>query len=283
MNALHELVQSIENNEMLGRIAKPAQRAIGKATSARPVRNLLSGTFVGHPVHPVLTDIPIGAWGAAVALDLTGSEKLQPAVDPLLAAGIAAAVPTALTGLNDWSQTGNKSARVGIVHAAANSAALACFGGALAARRAGAIGMGRALGVAGLGLMGAGGYLGGHLAFAQGVGVNHALSGELPADWITVAPLSALAQDRGVFQVQDTEVLIVRVAGDFHALAADCPHQGGPLQRGDIKDGCISCPWHDSKFRLADGSVVRGPATTPVPVYDVQVVDDQIQVKQRVR
>src|SRR5205085_9766883 len=137
---------------------------------------LLSGTRLGHPLHPALTDVPIGSFTAATVLDLIGGGRTEEAVEALLALGIVAAVPTAAAGLADWSETYGSEQRTGLVHAAANVVALSLFAGSLAARRSGRSGLGRVLGLAGMTALSTGGYLGGHLTYARGVGVNHAFN-----------------------------------------------------------------------------------------------------------
>src|SRR5436190_19421316 len=118
MRVLHEAARRIERLEALDRVAKPAARAVGRAVRPRMVRNLLSGTNLGHPLHPMLTDLPIGAWTMATLLDAVGGATAAPAADLLVGAGVVAAVPTAASGLNDWSDTYGAETRVGLVHAA---------------------------------------------------------------------------------------------------------------------------------------------------------------------
>jgi nitrite reductase/ring-hydroxylating ferredoxin subunit len=230
----------------------------------------------------MLTDVPIGAWSMATLLDLVGGDEAEPAADLLVGVGILAALPTAATGLNDWSDTLGAESRVGVVHAGANVAALGLYAGSLVARRAGHRRRGTVLGLAGLAALSAGGYLGGHLAYANAVNVNHTAFEHRPDDWTSVLPEAELAEgDPRRVVTGDAAILLVRDGGQVYALANRCSHLGGPLNDGVIVDGCVQCPWHQSMVRLRDGHIVRGPASVPQPTYDVRLQAGQIQVRAR--
>lgn len=282
MNPLHALVDAIEHFDRLDGVAAAVSKAVGKAVQPRPVRNTLSGTLLGHPLHPVLTDFPIGAWSMATLLDAVGGPASEPAADILVAAGIATAVPTAAAGLNDWSDTQGKSRRVGLVHAAANGTALCLFSSSAVARASGNRAAGRALGLAGFGVLMFGGFLGGHLVFANTVNVNKTAGRTGPRQWTPVLAESELAD--GAHRKVDAgkvSVLLYRSGSGVQALDSVCSHMGGPLDEGTIADGCVTCPWHGSTFRLDDGHIVRGPATTPQPSYEARVNEGQIEVRRR--
>lgn len=282
MPALHRLVTQLERSTRLDPLAKPLLAAASKAVRPRAVRNLLSGTSVGHPLHPVLTDVPIGAWSMATLLDTIGGPSAAGAADLLVAAGILAAVPTAATGVNDWSDTYGAETRVGVVHASANLTALSLYVASLVARRRGRRGHGKVLGVAGFGVLLAGGYLGGHLSFVKGVNVNHTAFEQGPQEWTPVLADGDLGpgEHRKVVAA-GVSVLVVRGADGLLAMANTCSHAGGPLDEGELADGCVTCPWHGSIFRLRDGTIVRGPASTPQPTYEARVHDGQIEVRAR--
>ncbi|MEJ7786246.1 MAG: Rieske (2Fe-2S) protein [Solirubrobacteraceae bacterium] len=247
------------------------------------VKDVLSGTFIGHALHPLLTDVPIGAWTSATILDLVGGESSRPAAQKLVGIGLAAAAPTALTGWLDWADTepGNDPVRrLGLVHAAANGTAALLYGLSLAARRRGSHTTGVLFGLAGAGAMGAGGWLGGDLAFARGVGVNQTVFDSEPADWTAVLDASMLVENRPTAALAgELPLVIVQRNGTVHALADRCAHRGGPLHEGDLEGDCISCPWHGTRFRLDDGSVQRGPSAYPQPVYEARVHDGRIEVR----
>ena len=280
MNILRQVVRRIERFEALDKVARPLAGAVGRAVRPRVVCNLLSGTYLGEPQHPVLTDLPIGAWVMSALLDAIGGPAADGAADLLVAAGVVAAVPTAAAGLNDWSDTVGPETRVGLVHATLNTTALSLYLASLVARARGRRRAGQALSLAGLGVLTGGAYLGGHLSFGMGVNVNRTAWEQRPDQWTPVLADSELAdgQHRKA-DVGGAPVLLYRTAGTVYALASTCTHMGGPLQDGTISDGCVTCPWHGSTFRFADGSIVRGPASTPEPRYQTRIQDGRIEVR----
>jgi nitrite reductase/ring-hydroxylating ferredoxin subunit/uncharacterized membrane protein len=247
------------------------------------VKDLLSGTFLGHPLHPLLTDVPIGTWTSAVILDLLGGRESERAADLLIAAGIAAAVPTAASGQSDWSDTvqGNKAARrIGLVHATANVTALVLYSASLLARRRGRRGRGRALALSGMGALGVGGHLGGHLSYAEAVGVDQTAFDSLPEDWTRALTETVLGEGQAMrVDVAGIPVLLTRQSGRIYAIHDRCSHRGGPLHQGEISNGCVTCPWHGSEFSLEDGSVRRGPAAMPQPAFETRVEAGTIEIR----
>ncbi|HET9254904.1 MAG TPA: Rieske 2Fe-2S domain-containing protein [Pseudonocardiaceae bacterium] len=275
-----ELVRRIERLTVLDKVARPVVGLVAKAVRPRGVRNLLSGTNLGHPAHPMLTDVPIGAWTMSVLLDTFGGSGMESAADTLVSAGILGAIPTAATGLNDWSDTIGAERRVGVVHASANVVALSLYMASLVARLSGRRGTGKALGLAGLGALMAGGYLGGHLAYARAVNVNHTALEHRPREWVSVLADEELSDgDHRVVYAGDAAVLLIRQDGQLYAIGNACSHAGGPLNEGELTDGCVVCPWHGSTFRLADGSIVRGPAFSPQPRYQTRISDGKIEIR----
>jgi nitrite reductase/ring-hydroxylating ferredoxin subunit/uncharacterized membrane protein len=254
-----------------------------------PVKDALSGTWLGHPLHPLLTDIPIGAFTSAAILDFLGGRKARTASEILIAMGIASALPTALAGLSDWSDAHGGEQRIGVVHAAAQLTGLACYMASLQARRHGHHYRGKFLALAGMSVMSVGAYLGGHLVYSEGLGVTHTLGQEPPMEWTPVLDAASLPEGKPVGVVASgATVLLYRGAGETapRAIGGRCTHAGGPLPEGEIQDRlpgaeCVKCPWHGSVFRLADGTVVHGPASVPEPVYDVRVEDGKIEVRLR--
>ncbi|TDC95722.1 Rieske (2Fe-2S) protein [Actinomadura sp. 7K507] len=280
MSMPQKAARRLENAQALDKVAKPYGSLVKRVVRPKFVRNLLSGTNLGHPLHPMLTDVPIGAWTMAGLLDAIGGPDAEPAADLLVTAGIVSAVPTALTGANDWSDTIGGERRVGIVHAAANSAALLLYGTSLAARRRGDRGKGKALGFAGLGVMMAGAYLGGHLSFTRGVNVNRTAWLEGPEEWTPVLADAELPEGAHRTAAADgVRVLLHRRNGKVYALANTCSHMGGPLGEGTIEDGCVTCPWHGSTFKFSDGAIERGPASSPQPCYETRVQGGRIEIR----
>jgi nitrite reductase/ring-hydroxylating ferredoxin subunit len=279
---LLELVERIEQATGLDGLAEPVSKVVGLITSPTPVKNLLSGTWLEHRVHPMLVTVPIGAWSGAAVLDLLpGDERARFGADAMIAVGAAAALPTAATGLNDWVDTYGGAKRVGLVHATANSVALTCYVASLVARAAGRRSAGRLLAWAGYCSVLTGGYLGGHLSYVQGVGVDRRAFMPLPEDWTPAAPEADVVEGepRTVEALNGLQVLLYRDGGRLYAMAATCVHEGGPLGEGTFADGCVTCPWHGSTFRLGDGKVVRAPAAAPQPTLDTRVRDGMIEVR----
>ncbi|MEA2151696.1 MAG: hypothetical protein QOD69_3526 [Solirubrobacteraceae bacterium] len=279
----HALSEKLAELGALDGPAKAVGSKVRQLLPAGPVKDALSGTWLGHPLHPLLTDVPIGTWTSATILDLVGGESGRPAARRLIGVGLLAAGPTAWAGWSDWadSEVGDEEVRrIGIVHAAANGSAALLYGASLIARRRGAHATGVLLGLAGAGAMGAAGWLGGDLTYARGVGVDQTTFDSGPQDWTPVLDASMLVDDRpATATVGDVEVLLVRRNGTLHALADRCNHRGGPLHEGDLVDGCIECPWHGSRFRLDDGSVERGPAVYPQPRYEAREHEGRVEIR----
>lgn len=208
-------------------------------------------------------------------LDLVGGAKTAKAAEHLVGLGVASALPTAAAGLADWSELNKPERRSGVVHAIANLAATALYTASYVARRRGRRGRGVALGLAGAAAATVGGFLGGHLSFRRAAGVNHITDVASPTDWTIVdCDLPPGEGKVATGHIDGTRLALASLNGKPHAVAAICSHLGGPLDEGDIVEGCVRCPWHGSAFRLADGSVARGPATAPQPAYDVRRDDD---------
>ncbi|HEY0343053.1 MAG TPA: Rieske 2Fe-2S domain-containing protein [Solirubrobacteraceae bacterium] len=277
------VVEAIASLSALDGPAAALAKQIRTILKPGPVKDAVSGTWLGHPLHPPLTDVPIGTWTSATLLDLLGGKASRPAAQRLIGLGLLAAGPTAWSGWSEWadSETGNDHVRrVGIVHASVNGIAAALYGASLLARRRGAHTTGVLLGLAGFGTVGAGGWLGGDLAFARGTGVDVTAFEHGPEDWTPVLDASMLADDRpATATAGDVAIVIVRRNGTIHALADHCSHRGGPLHEGDLVGDCIECPWHGSRFRLGDGSVERGPAAYPQPLFEAREHDGRIEVR----
>ena len=180
------LGERLEATGAVDRVAGPARRAVTAVLPSGPVKDALHGVWLGHPLHPVLTDLPIGFWTGAFVLDLVGGRRARPGADALVGVGVAAALPTAAAGLADWSDLNEPERRAGIVHAAANAAATALYGLSFLARRRGRRSGGVMLGLAGATAATAGAFLGGHLVYRRGAGVNRAAAAPAPEDWTEI-------------------------------------------------------------------------------------------------
>jgi nitrite reductase/ring-hydroxylating ferredoxin subunit/uncharacterized membrane protein len=284
---MHEVAERIGKVEALDRPAEKVADGVSRRLGRGRFGDVLAGTWLGHALHPFLTDLPIGSWTSATLLDLFGGRGSDAASARLVGFGLAAAVPTAVTGLTDWADTTKSDAqvrRIGLVHAIANTAAVAFFTSSLVARRAGKQGPGKLLGLAGMGALTVGGHLGGHLSYSKGVGVDQTTFQKRPTDWTFALADGALAEGESTaVEVSGGPVLVTRQQGRVFALSDRCSHRGGPLHRGEIANGCVTCPWHGSVFRLGDGSVERGPSAYPQPVFDVRIREGSIEVRARRR
>lgn len=274
----------IEDARPLDPAVKAVRTVINKVLAPQAVRDVLHGVWFGHPLHPVLTDMPIGAWTSAAVLDLLPGTG--PAAATLVATGCAAAVPAALTGWADWSQLHPQQQRVGLVHAVVNVAAIGLFSASLAARMQGRAARGKALGFVGLGAVATGGYLGGHLVFRQAAAVNHDsdLPDLFPSGWQDLGPLAELPEGAPAKRTVDgIDLLVVRRGQHVDVLANKCSHLSGPLSDGEFTvregQGCIVCPWHGSTFRLSDGGVVHGPATSPQHRFITRLDGGRLQAR----
>ncbi len=253
--------------------AARVQSVIERAPDAR---DLLSGSSLGHPLHPALTDLPIGCWTGAFLLDLTGQGR--GAGRRLVGLGVILALPTAAAGWVDWSSTEGVVQRVGLVHALGGSVAIWSFAGSWWQRHRGR--QGRCLGLVGLGALALSGWLGGHLAYAMGVGVDTNAFDVGPDDWTSTVPdeptgpVSRLSAEGNGIAVAST------LTATF-ALGDRCSHRGGPLSQGVVVGECIECPWHGSRFDLRSGAVRRGPASIPQPTYEIREAVRGTEVRRR--
>jgi nitrite reductase/ring-hydroxylating ferredoxin subunit/uncharacterized membrane protein len=283
-DAVRRLVHLLGDAEALDSVAKPVGTAVAKVVTPGPVKDVLSGTWLGHPLHPMLTDIPIGSWTSAFVLDLVGGKRARPAADTLIGFGVLTALPTAAAGLADWSDTYGAEQRIGVAHAAGNVTATALYFLSWRARRRGKRVRGLALSFLGAGAATAGAYLGGHLVYRKGVGADRNAWKELPGDWTDVAAESEVTAGKPfVADAGDDRVMLWRRGTTVLAVSDVCGHAGGPLHEGNVQDECVTCPWHGSTFRLDDGHVVHGPATGNQPAYEVKLDDGRVAVRKRPR
>ncbi|MEV4775199.1 Rieske (2Fe-2S) protein [Microbacterium sp. LWH12-1.2] len=278
---INALIHKIGGDKRLDRVAATVSDAVGAVAKPTVVKNALSGSWLGHQLHPVLTDLPIGAWGAATVLDLTAGEEGAKAARRLVGFGILSAVPTAMSGASDWADTVGRNKRVGLVHGLANAAGTGLQAASWFARRRGHRGVGVVLSLLALSTTLASAYLGGHLSFVRGVGVNRTAFQHPTRTWTDVAADADITEGALARVTADgVPVLLARRGEELRAISAVCSHAGGPLDEGTLdQDGCVTCPWHGSRFRTQDGSVVRGPASVPQPQWEVRVDGGRIFVR----
>jgi nitrite reductase/ring-hydroxylating ferredoxin subunit len=211
-----------------------------------------------------------------------GGGQARRAADALVGVGVLAAVPTAATGLSDLADVVDPRERsLGTAHALGNLTALVLYGGSYLARRRGRRAAGVRLAMLGAAVMTGAGFIGGHLAFRKGVGVDQTVFRRRVEDWTPVLEERELpeAKARRV-SAGGTDILLYRRGDRVFALANRCSHRGGPLHKGRVADGTVRCPWHLSTFSLEDGAILQGPATAPQPCYEARVRDGAIEVRE---
>ena len=278
------LIDAVEGAAALDGAGKAIGKRVRDTFGPGVVRDLLSGTWMGHALHPLLTDVVIGSWTSANVLDLIGGDDDDEAIQKLIGIGIAAYAPTAVSGTVDWADgeaVDPRVRRMGLVHAASNATALGLYGASLIARRRGDRGRGKALGLAGLAVMSVGGFLGGHLSYARGVGVNQTAFDEQIADWTDAIGTDELQTgEPKAVTVGDTPVMLVRHEHGVHAIHDRCSHRGCKLsEMGEVDGEVVTCNCHGSQFDLNEGTVLRGPATTDQPVYEVREQAGRLELR----
>ncbi|WP_026817900.1 Rieske 2Fe-2S domain-containing protein [Arthrobacter castelli] len=280
---LLESVQHLEKASWLDPAIKTVNRIVKKAVPQRDVRDLLHGVPLGHPLHPAVVQLPLGAWASASILDLfPGNEKTSTL---LVGTGIAGVMPAAASGLIDWSKAGRGAQRTGLVHAAVNAAATSFYWVSLIQRCTGHHRAGKVFSAIGFATASASGFLGGHVAYRQGVGMSRVIdiAGQVPSGWQRVTTLDSLSDGqlaKGL--VGETPLVLLRRGQTVHALVDTCSHLGGPLNEGkmiDDGDPCVECPWHKSVFSMRTGGVVHGPATAPQPRFETRIVEGTVEAR----
>ena len=277
--AASSIAERLERLKLLDRPSDLLQGIVRKLVPSGPVKDGLSGTWLGHPLHPPLTDVVVGSWTSAFVLDLVGGERSRPAASKLVRTGILASLPTAAAGASDWADTQGGSRRVGLVHGLGNTTALALQIWSLRARKRGDHASGVALSTAAMGVVSFSAFLGGQLSFSRGVGVNVTAFEEFPESWTHVTDESMLEDGRPIRRLADgAAVMLVRYRGKIHAIADRCSHRGCSLSEGEVRNDTVTCPCHGSVFGL-DGSLQRGPATSPQPSLEVRVNEGSVEVR----
>jgi nitrite reductase/ring-hydroxylating ferredoxin subunit/uncharacterized membrane protein len=290
MNLIQSIISWIDQQIWLEKISKNMQKLVlsifsSGGPAALKIRDFLHGTWLGHPIHPALTDVPIGAFTVALTLDSlemsTGKRAYGKGADTAIKVGLAGGAASAVTGLVDWHHTEHTPRRVGTAHALLNTTAIALYLGSLGSRSRGNRKAGFALSLLGFTVSTAAAYLGGHLVFAHKIGVDRSPKTGLPQDFVAVIPEGELPENQLYrAEVNNIPVLLVRKAGTIYALAETCAHMAGPLSKGTLtEDNAVECPWHGSRFSLDDGSVLRGPSTYSQPCFDVRVRNGVVEIR----
>ena len=276
-------MRRVESAAVLDPIAQKLGRAVRSTVPAGPVKDALAGTWLGHALHPMLTDVVIGSLTSASLLDLLAPDRGGRASRRLIALGLVAYLPTAASGANDWADTeivDDTIRRAGAVHATGNALAAVLYIASLRARRRGERGRGAALGFAGLTILMGGGSLGGHLTLSKGVGPDQTVFDPGATDWSPAADATQLANGRPLrVVVGDTPVMLLRDDDSVFAIHDRCGHRGCSLSDGTVEGHEVVCACHGSRFDLRDGALKQGPATAAQPSFQVREQGGRIEIR----
>ena len=269
--------------EKLQKLLDKALYANGRP-SAQKIRNFLNGTWLGEPLHVVLTDVPLGAWTVAImfdALDLIRNRReFSLAADTSLAIGLLGAAGAAVTGITDWSDVDPPARRLGLIHGLLNVGVTALFTTSLILRKRKLRTGGRVSAALGYGLLSLSAHLGGKMVYEQRVGVDRTAGEVFPKDFVAVLAESKLADNMPTRASHNgVPILLVRRGQRIFAMAETCSHFSGSLSEGKLVGDTIVCPYHASRFALEDGRVLDGPAVHPQPCLEVRVRNSQIEVR----
>jgi nitrite reductase/ring-hydroxylating ferredoxin subunit/uncharacterized membrane protein len=281
-----ELVKQQDWLEPIADRLQPAIAAVLDGPVGPKVAKILHGTWLGHPLHVVLTDVPLGCWTAAAVFDLletrSGSRGLGRGAERVIALGLVGSAGAAMTGLADWAKIGGgEPRRIGLAHALLNTTATACYLTSLCLRRNHSRRAGRQFAFLGLIVSAVAAYLGGHLVYKKKLGIDHTAEYSPPEDFVAVLAEAELPENQlKRANAGGMPVLLVRRGERIHAIAETCAHLGGPLSEGRLEDTSVRCPWHGSCFSLEDGRVLEGPSVHAQPVLEVRTRDGEIEVRQ---
>jgi len=259
----------------------------GGRESAQKIRNFLNGTWLGEPLHVVLTDVPVGAWTVAMAFDLLdtihGRREFALAADTSIAIGILAAAGAAVTGVTDWSDVDPPARRTGFIHGLLNLGATALFTTSLVLRKKRSRTGGRVCAALGYAVMSYAAHLGGEMVYKHRVGVDRTEGQAFPTEFVAVLSETELRDEKPTRALHNgVPILLVRRGERVFALAETCSHFSGPLAEGKLVGDSIVCPYHFSRFSLEDGRVLDGPAVHPQPCLEVRTRNGQIEVRRPV-
>lgn len=282
---LLNLIDRLEDASILDPLSSGTRKIVNAVVSPRWLRDILHGVPIGHPVHPLAVQVPLGVWTAAALLDAVPGTRHETKM--LIGIGVISALPAAVAGYTDWSELHEQQQRVGLVHSAGNLIATTLYAASFIQRSRGKHSSGKALSYAGFAIVAGAGFLGGHLSYRQAAGVNHAeeIPHRFPAGWHPLAPLAELPvgelTQRTVSQIP---LLVYRESqdvDDINVLSDDCSHLSAPLHEGRVVGGsnpCVECPWHQSVFSLRSGEVVHGPATSAQPRFLTRLSDGVVEI-----
>ena len=280
----------IDRQRWLEPVADFLQKVVGGTykllgNPGRSLKTFVHGTWLGHPLHPVITDIPLGAWTIAILFDLSyvieRSHGWVSAADVTIFIGLLAALGAAVTGYTDWNETVGRERRVGVTHGLLNTLVILLYLVSFILRvTGGSRGLAILLAYLGYLLVLAAAFLGGELVFSIGTGVNHHAWQEVPTKFTKVLLEGQLAS--GILvkgMAGDTPILLYKKGESVCAISETCSHAGGPLSEGELDGNLVQCPWHRSRFDVCTGQVKGGPATISQVRYETRIQNGQIEVR----
>jgi nitrite reductase/ring-hydroxylating ferredoxin subunit/uncharacterized membrane protein len=286
----HAIARVAEEQTWIDSLAKPFQKWVlqlfGQPDEPRrKLKDALNGTWLGHALHPLFTDVPLGSWSGTLLLDLLWladeDEGMARGADTTLGLGLLGAMAAALTGVADWSDLYDTDMRVGFLHGLLNGSATLAYLTSWLLRRSGRRRAGIAVSTVGYLTALFSAYLGGELVFAKGSGVNHTAFESGSDEYVAVMAANDLVEGKLTrVEVAGIPAVLLKQGSTIYAIGATCTHQGGPLDEGSLKEGeIVECPWHGSRFHLCDGSVVNGPAVYAQPRFAVRVRERTVELR----
>jgi len=285
----HLIGEVVENQTWLDKLAAPIQNWLLKffgqpGQPNRKLKDMLNGTWFGHPLHPVFTDIPLGAWSGTTLQDLAWlnneDDGIARGADLTLLLGLAGATGAAVTGVTDWSDLDGTDRRIGLMHGLLNGGITLLYLTSFLLRLTGQRRTAITLSTTGYLTSLFSAYLGGELSFAKGIGVNHEAWEGGSDDFVAVIDEKELVEGKLTrVDVSGIPAVLLKQGRSIYAIGATCTHLGGPLDEGSVKDGVVTCPWHGSSFCMADGSVVNGPAVYAQPTFAVRVRAGNVELR----
>jgi len=255
----------------------------GLGTPGRALKDLLNGTWLGHQLHPVITDVPIGAWTVGVVFDIIylATHRGATAADVTILIGLVAALGATVTGYTEFVDTADRELRYALAHGLLNTVAVVLYLVSVILRFSGAArGLAIALAFLGYVVVVGAGFLGGELVSNIGYGVNHHAFQAPPTTWVPALLEGQLPDGKLTrAQVEGVPILLYRRGSTIMAISETCSHAGGPLSEGTVEALEVICPWHASRYNLITGRVKGGPATINAVRYEVRVQSGRIEVR----
>lgn len=286
-----DLLEAIARQEWLDQIGEPLQKLLTAAyesggETGQRIKNCIHGTWLAHPLHPVLTDLPIGAWTTAIVLDIFGreggSKRLAAGADASVGIGLVGAAGAAVSGLTDWQHIDGRSRRIGLLHGLLNIGAFLLYSISLLLRLTGARASGRNVSLLGYATATAAAYLGGELVYGEQVGVDHSERQRLQPEFTVALPEAELPDSQlKQVEIRGVKVLLVRKGQQVFAIGDVCSHLGCWLSSGGrlLPDNSVICPCHGSRFSVEDGRALDGPATFPEQRFEARIRNGQVEVR----